>query len=1204
MRDEPCQDFDGVCPIGCTELTDNDCYSHTVLDMPLEEGSCSFINEPVTIGDLSFETGFYECTDPGSFVQDHSPYENHGDLVGGRAKGQLLAGIGLSAGDHITIPYERSLELGSATIKLWIKPLMQADQVLIDLDGSWRLSLLVDGSLRMNQPGLSESMFQTGQGVIPMGVWTMVAYTYDQEKNESWFFVNGEPLLSQTVSGIYALAGGQLTIGADNSLSSPFTGLIDQVLIMRRALDASEVKSLYTTEASCISGDDSCPLGCNDAMDDDCLFSCSGMTPDNVCTPSCTSMSEVDCKGPICADNDDLCPIWCNTRLDNDCLPDQCSGTFADGLCLEGCDSTVDVDCSWPVCTNEAIDYRCPIMCNENMDMDCGLIPPCVSDDSECPVGCDAATDNDCGQPGPAACIDNDTICPVGCDEITDNDCWQTILLDVPFEGTTRGNAGEYAWLDSLIQYQHGKVGQSVLFDGSSSLSYPTRGDALLNANGTMMTLRRSEYMQDSEGNYSLLLSIRGQAMGVDTFDGSLLLRRAGAFRIRPMNLGPGDVINIGAQTLTGSDNDVWFPMNKSFSYSFQASSPKGFDIEIGDAGRFADVMIDSGSPGATIPYFMGKEFITSAGPGTLDINLIDDRIKNLDDAAGTIMFYMLPSWNSTSACPECGLFSMVLDEENNLGITASNGKVNLIKDGTIILSQPLSNPMGYWHHVAASYDVGIGEYQLVIDCLSENHTTSPASSLSLSQEMTIGNTDDGLNPALVAIDELKIFGSRLTEGDICDEYWKSPHPKAQIFLNTTSDLFLFNEPIAFTPDSIITNVGNVNLTGRLKVEVDRNFHDFAIDVPLLEASERTIQPNETLSLAELFNIVQYKMALYPGMYNVTVSFIDAGGLVIETESGPLTSSNLFYLDYNDSSPDDLILPFESTTWPLVGMGGEWPLYNMTTQQDITQGGGRVGRAIQMDGNDTLRYKTGLNMNQSQGTIMMFVKPGSIGLDEKYLFDEDSAAAVRIWQKNDLVLAEVDGNTLQAAVPWDSEVWSHIALTWDTENDAIKLYIDCNLEAEISPASLSMSAIDSFLSIGSTHEGTKSANASLDQVKIFSKVLSGDEICWEIGPPVGYECQPDCTFATDDICHAECQGQSSCQFATPAAQSLCDEQLQGFEMESNGSIVECCTGPLVQKDLYKIDLTLNDIPHLITKKQVVYRKGKPVELVIVSYEGP
>jgi len=149
-----------------------------------------------------------------------------------------------------------------------------------------------------------------------------------------------------------------------------------------------------------------------------------------------------------------------------------------------------------------------------------------------------------------------------------------------------------------------------------------------------------------------------------------------------------------------------------------------------------------------------------------------------------------------------------------------------------------------------------------------------------------------------------------------------------------------------------------------------------------------------------------------------------------------------------------------------------------------------------------------------------------------------------------------------------------------------------------------MSAIDSFLSIGSTHEGTKSANASLDQVKIFSKVLSGDEICWEIGPPVGYECQPDCTFATDDICHAECQGQSSCQFATPAAQSLCDEQLQGFEMESNGSIVECCTGPLVQKDLYKIDLTLNDIPHLITKKQVVYRKGKPVELVIVSYEGP
>ncbi|GAG01031.1 unnamed protein product, partial [marine sediment metagenome] len=75
-----------------------------------------------------------------------------------------------------------------------------------------------------------------------------------------------------------------------------------------------------------------------------------------------------------------------------------------------------------------------------------------------------------------------------------------------------------------------------------------------------------------------------------------------------------------------------------------------------------------------------------------------------------------------------------------------------------------------------------------------------------------------------------------------------------------------------------------------------------------------------------------------------------------------------------------------------------------------------------------------------------------------------------------------------------NDVWQHVVVTWDTTSDNYKLYVNNSL---ITPDDTSTvgdpSGIDKIL-IGDTAAGTRPFNGIIDEVRVYDRVLSADEI--------------------------------------------------------------------------------------------------------------
>jgi len=93
-------------------------------------------------------------------------------------------------------------------------------------------------------------------------------------------------------------------------------------------------------------------------------------------------------------------------------------------------------------------------------------------------------------------------------------------------------------------------------------------------------------------------------------------------------------------------------------------------------------------------------------------------------------------------------------------------------------------------------------------------------------------------------------------------------------------------------------------------------------------------------------------------------------------------------------------------------------------------------------------------------------------------------------------------------------------------------------------------------------------------------------------------CEEDCTFTSDETCHASCQGTNGCMFYDVVAAGICDAVHTGFRVDYDATReIQCCEGspyvPVKIKATTKINAT-----NVVRITRNVWYEGKLVKMVI------
>ena len=160
------------------------------------------------------------------------------------AAGHDGRGIELDGNDNLTLAYEESLELTNATLMAWIQPTwtagsLGADATILSMDNGtqtgyrWQIANGLNG-MSLNNGTSTETLPMS----LSSGQWSHVALV--MEEGVWTGYLNGVPVgdpITQTFGSQVDLP---LHIGSNGS-SGLFTGLLDEVVIYERALDAEEI---------------------------------------------------------------------------------------------------------------------------------------------------------------------------------------------------------------------------------------------------------------------------------------------------------------------------------------------------------------------------------------------------------------------------------------------------------------------------------------------------------------------------------------------------------------------------------------------------------------------------------------------------------------------------------------------------------------------------------------------------------------------------------------------------------------------------------------------------------------------------------------------------------------------------------------------------------------------------------------------------
>ncbi len=188
-----------------------------------------------------------------------------------------------------------------------------------------------------------------------------------------------------------------------------------------------------------------------------------------------------------------------------------------------------------------------------------------------------------------------------------------------------------------------------------------------------------------------------------------------------------------------------------------------------------------------------------------------------------------------------------------------------------------------------------------------------------------------------------------------------------------------------------------------------------------------------------------------------------------------------------------LYCPFDDETECRAG-GERAPV----EEKEISFAPGRTGKGIVLKEGSSLSYSSQDNIDPQKGTVMFWLKPVwsskdqrkhpffSYGENLNIFFDKEFKVELGL---NDPYIS------LSAQSNHEAGEMIHLGLTYNLLEEEYKLYLDGN-QMDVSTGSLSQSNYEN-LDVGTGEKGA--AEGVMDDLKIFNRVLTEEEICLEAG---------------------------------------------------------------------------------------------------------
>jgi glucose/arabinose dehydrogenase len=190
--------------------------------------------------------GFEETA--GTTANDISPFKNNGTINGATSSASGKFGRALSfdgTNDRVDVPDAESLDLTTGmTLEAWVKPTTNANWRTVILKERGTNDLLYalygsNGSKPRTENFTGVENTAAGTSALPLNAWSHLAATYDGTNLR--FYVNGVLVTTKATTGAMPNTANALRIGGNAVWGEYFSGLIDEVRVYNRALNASEI---------------------------------------------------------------------------------------------------------------------------------------------------------------------------------------------------------------------------------------------------------------------------------------------------------------------------------------------------------------------------------------------------------------------------------------------------------------------------------------------------------------------------------------------------------------------------------------------------------------------------------------------------------------------------------------------------------------------------------------------------------------------------------------------------------------------------------------------------------------------------------------------------------------------------------------------------------------------------------------------------
>lgn len=168
----------------------------------------------------------------------------------------------------------------------------------------------------------------------------------------------------------------------------------------------------------------------------------------------------------------------------------------------------------------------------------------------------------------------------------------------------------------------------------------------------------------------------------------------------------------------------------------------------------------------------------------------------------------------------------------------------------------------------------------------------------------------------------------------------------------------------------------------------------------------------------------------------------------------------------------------------------------------VGSGTGQFGTAADFESGDsdylaiTDASQTGLDMNGTDYTIMLWYKPESVGITAgligKTTSFNSNGYTIHVDSLNRIQVYIQSSQAQTTAKITSAGTWYHLAFVFDNTADTVKFYLDGTLDTTLTGLSGAISDTSADFRIGDT--GGNYADGLIDDVAVFKRQLSGSEI--------------------------------------------------------------------------------------------------------------